>query len=218
MSKKRTLEYADYFTVLCGRRTGDSFDCGGVLGRIWLYSARKGSDLSDPDNWTGARPNFTDWTSVALPALLELVTDWSHVHLEETPDGKRVQIWLAEHELGYCRLPNGDYQVLPRRSPLRESERLRRTKDPADRTRRGIIERPEGRRPLPQDHADLLRFRGGVRDGTPLGLGPGGRGTVGAIPTLPVVITCPKCSPVPRRDDRCRQVTRGATRNLVQPL
>jgi hypothetical protein len=214
-----TDEEAQYIPVLCGRpaRAEGQF-CTGELGRIWQWTAHNGCDLTDPDNWSGGPGSFTDWTSIAAAASLELVTDWSNVHVGETTDGKRVRIWLAEHESGYCRLPSGDFQILRSRSPVGDSERLDRRADPIDPLGQRSIERPMGRRGGGEGLADLLRDKGGLRDGTPLGLAPGGRFVAGAVPGLPAVIHCPKCSQVPDRARRCRDDPPGATRNFVLPL
>jgi hypothetical protein len=190
-SRRTTFKDALYFDVLCGRQTVlDTYDCGGHLGRIWRLKARKDADLADPRSWSGGAPNFIDGVSISASALLDLAVDLRGCHVGETPDARHHQIWLAEHELGYRRLANGQYEVLPQRSPIRESERLSRTAHPFG---EGYIERPVGHKPLPKDLAELVRSRGGAGDGTPLGLAAGGQGVVGGIPPIPSVIICPKC-------------------------
>ena len=102
-----------YFPVLCGRVVGRGPEiCGGHLGRIWRFTARKDEDPIDRANWLGGIHGFMDWTSIAAPALMDLVVDLRRCHFGESPDGRGYQLWLAEHEDGYRRLPNGDYEVL----------------------------------------------------------------------------------------------------------
>src|SRR4051794_34941612 len=110
-SKRITSEYANYFTVHCGRSISATRTCGGPLGRIWRFTAEKHADLTDPESWEGGPGSFTNYTSIAAHALPHY-TDLSRVYREETLNGGHYQIWLAEHEVGYCRLPNGDYEVL----------------------------------------------------------------------------------------------------------
>jgi hypothetical protein len=129
-----------------------------------------------------------------------LVADLKRCYFGETPDGTGYLIWLAEHERGYRRLDTGDYQVLRQKSVTKEPRKTHRRFDPTSRTEK-FIDRPIGR-PLPEDIADLLRYKGGVGDGTPLGLAPGGRGVVGEVPPVPSVVICPKCG----------------DRNLLEPL
>jgi hypothetical protein len=181
--------------MLCGRTNGSgAFNCGGDLGRIWRYTARKDSDLSDPRAWSGAVLKAATWASVALPALLALA-DGRRCHVGETPDGKRYQVWLAEHKVGYRRLPDGKYEVLRERDPVLESQRVLRNRVwPDDWGSDEVVERHVGRAPLPRNMAEVVRSYIGVADGTPFGLGMGGSGVVGEVPTIPSVIICPRCS------------------------
>jgi hypothetical protein len=181
-----------YFPIFCGRVLKDRPQgCGGALGRVWRYTARKGSDLSDIENWIGGMNTFSDWTSIGAAAMRDLVVDASRCHIGEARGGEYYQLWLAEHEQGYRRLKTGDYQVLQRRSAVNESQRVLRTQPLLHST---YLERPTGRRPMPPEMADLVRYRGGIlRDGAPMSLGVGGTGVVGEVPPIPSVILCPKC-------------------------
>jgi hypothetical protein len=191
---RATFKDTSHLPILCGRTSGSgTFNCGGDLGRIWRCTARKDSDLSDLRAWFGVVPKASTSGSIALPALLALA-DARRCHVGETPDGKRYQIWLAEHKIGYRRLPNGTYEVLRERDPVRESQRVLRNRMwPDDWGSDEVVERHVGRVPLPKDMADLVRSHIGVADGTPFGLGMGGSGVVGEVPPIPSVIICPRC-------------------------
>jgi hypothetical protein len=216
-SKRMTYKYAKNFTVLCTNRSSSATrDCGYPLGRIWRFTAEKDADLTDPENWEGGPGGFTDYTSIAAHAMAHYA-DLSRADRQETLDGKHLQVWLAEHEIGYCQLPNRDYQVLRRRDPFTEPERVVRT--PLFPWSSTMVERHRSRRPLTEEDQEFLYEKANVAEGTVHGLPPDGRAVKGVFPALPAVIVCPQCSPAPRRSsDRCRQATPGATRNLVLPL
>jgi hypothetical protein len=215
-SKRITWEHADSFTIHCGRVSNATVDCGALLGRIWRFTATKDADLNDPENWEGGPTSFTDYTSIAAHALPRYVTNLSHVHRQETADGKRYQIWLAEHQIGYCRLPNGDFQVLPERDSVMESKRVVQVCTlPWSEAK---VERSTGRRPISDEEQEYLYDKAGVGETAVLGLAPGGRVVIGDIPGLPAVITCPRCGRQPVGSERCRGITKYATRNLVMPL
>jgi hypothetical protein len=207
-SKRSTYPDAPCLTVCCGRP-----HCGAVLGDIWRFTAAKDADLDDPESWGGELGSSPPIGTLAMIAL----ADWSKAHFAEVEGGTHLQVWIAAHERGYCRLPNGDFQVLRRRDASREPNRVRQVPNPL--TGRVLAERQEGRKQLPAEIAETVRYSrysSRARDIQILGLE--GRDQIGEFPVLPAVIICPECGQAPVKDERCRLLTNGATRNQLWPL
>jgi hypothetical protein len=156
---------------------------------------RHAENLDDPANY--AFTTAGDRDSPTLGDLLRLgLSGVTADDLVDIEDGK-IGLWVAWHARGYRRLENGDYAVVNKPDPVRQSWRT------------GSDGRLRGRSEIPDhllhdvDQSELALFSGHASrsgftvtwDGT-----PAKRGVIGARPCLPAVIVCPNAGCGARND------------------
>jgi hypothetical protein len=137
-----------HFRILCGRETSpDRYDCG-VLGKVLDITWPAGIELGSPECSSYAYKGFADHLTLGLFDLrvglrgIETaqvtpvsLTPWSPY--DPTPPPYQ-RIWVAYHERGYRERPDGEFEVINRKS-LRRNRQLTANS------------RAVGRRPMPEE-------------------------------------------------------------------